>query len=81
MDKWFSLIKDMITLAMFIGGFDVLIWKWLDAWEKRRTAPIRQMENEIKELKKCCDEHAGEMKELKAAGANTLEIVLGWFKK
>lgn len=81
MDKWLSVIKDMITLAMFIGGFYGLIWKWIDAWEKRKTAAVRELSNQIDNLKKCCDQHAEDIKEMKAAGANTLEIVLSWFKK
>lgn len=81
MDKWVALTKDMITLFMFIAAFYGLIWKLLDAWEKRKTSSVKDIDMRVKEVEKCCKDTNEKIASLDSKIEQTLGIVLSYFKK
>lgn len=73
MDKWQVFVKDLITLGMFMFTPAALVWRGIIAWEKRKTASIKPVEEkidknkeEIDKLKDVCKEHAEEIRGIKS---------------
>lgn len=76
-----SAVENLIKYFMSVVAAAAVAWKGLDSWEKRKSSPVKEIESELKDLKEEVKELKDEQIGLKARGAETLSIVLSYFKK
>jgi beta-lactamase regulating signal transducer with metallopeptidase domain len=88
MKNWDEWLKSTINLAMWIIGFVAVVFKAIDAWEKRKTVQYKELEKRVEKAEDrissnedCCRKHDEEVKGIKENAKELLHLIIERFKK
>ena len=81
MKDWQDWLKDMVTLAMWLTAASAVVWKAFDAWEKKTSAPVKDIKGRVEKLEDCCKKHDEEVKGIKENAKQLLGLFIDQLKK